>query len=184
MRGWKYVSRGECVKTLIWVIIAACILFIPATFGSSGLVFTFKTMPLIGDNSFKVLSESAIQGFCSLIPSISETLIDCLRYCFTYGIYFYFGILILDILFALILIITQHNSIRMFAKIFSVFFGIVMLFIAIIFIIYIVGAIIVMAKQSDMIAALEVSGITTAAGFLVFSLIIGIKQFKWFSKAF
>ena len=41
-----------------------------------------------------------------------------------------------------------------------------------------------MAKQSDMIAALEVSGITTAAGFLVFSLIIGIKQFKWFSKAF
>ena len=182
--GWKYVSKGSCINTLVWsIIIAALVLFVPIEFGAGGLKFTFKTLPLIGDGSFSLYALVGASGVDALLGG--GVLPAEILYCYEYGFYFFFGILGVNIIFSILLLITKSNGLRMFCKVFSVLFGIMMLVLMLAFLLIIVGDVVLLISSGvEFMQWLTDSGIVSVLVLFIASLLMAIHQFKWFSNPY
>jgi len=183
-RGWKYVSKGSCINTLVWsIIIAAVVLFVPIEFGSGGVLFTFKTLPLIGEDTFAIYAAAGVSGFDALLGG--GILPIEILYCYEYGFYFFFGIIGVNIIFSILLLITKSNGFRMFCKVLSVIFGIMMLVLMLAFLLIIVGDVYLLIGGSfDFMEWLSGSGIVSVLVLFIASLLMAIHQFKWFSNPY
>ncbi len=178
----SYVSVGKCIFTIIGAIIAACVGFIPFAFTDSGLVFTYKTLPVIGDSSIFVSGAAFISSFCSIIPQITPEIYEYIFKGFKFCVYAYFIILAADIILAFFLAIFRINFFRILCRTFSIIAGIIMFSIMLMFLAYIVGVVyFIIETQPDIMQTLKTSGILAALGFVILSGVLIKKQFRWFT---
>ena len=184
----KNVNVKQCFFTIIGALLGCLVLLLPATFGDQ-FTFLFEYTPFISEfDRFDMTSTSTIlQGLTALFK-LDESILQYAILAFTYAPYAYFGILALDVLFALLLIITRSQILRVLFKIISILLAIVMLAFALCYIAYIVGFaglfIFAIYKIEDALTAINNSGILVALGFVVFGFIFTKKQLKWFAKLY
>lgn len=186
---WRNVSVKECFGTILFAIILfGIILIVPFSFSESGIVYTFQTMPFIGDGLFLMYGAEALTNFLGLIPEAS-VYAELAPMVFTYGVYAFFIILAADVVFALLLILTKFKLLRTLFRLISLISSLVMLVLGSMFILYITGfvASLIMAGNfenivNDIILLVQTKGVTTALALSIASYILVRKQLKWFKK--
>lgn len=190
----KNVNLKQCVGTIIFALVSLCVLFIPFTFGAAGINCSYKAFisDESGVNLITVASANALEGFLSVAKITEQSTIEIISQILYYGERAYFVILAADILFALLLIFTRSQILRLIFKIISILFGFAMLAVFasnIIYIAGIAGGFICSTDLMDMgmeavMSILETSGILFALGTMLFSAFLVKKQFKWFAKLY
>lgn len=184
---WKHVSVGACIWTIVACVLCLSIVFVPF-FIETGkdTILTIKTMPIIGDGSFTKHYDDAASGFIQLVPGASG-IHNLLYSVFSCMIYVYMGILIIDLIFAIILAALRLKLMRKIFKVFSIIFGFIMLLNGAALIVYIIGLVSFHFNHdifSNFIHFFLTSGLLPILVMCVFSFIISAKQFKWFSKPY
>lgn len=183
----KNVDLKQCIGTIIYALIALCIVFVPITFGEAGLSSAYNALPVIGDGSFGYMQAKALQGFMA-VTHMELSSVNFLAYLFAGGTYAYFIIFILDIIFCIVLFITRSEITRLIFKIISIIAGVIMLINGFACILYIVGFaglfIQAIIPADQIMVALETSGILFIIAMMLFSFFAVKKQIKWFAKLF
>lgn len=184
----KNVNIKQCFFIIIGALLGAILFLAPATFGKS-FTFLYEYVPFISSaKEFDITSATLMmQGFAAL-SKLDESIISYLLMAYSYAPFIYVGVLVADILFALLLLITRSQILRIIFKIISILFALVMFVIAILYLIYIVGfaGLIIHAiiKVEELMSALDASGILVALAFVIFGFIYTGKQLKWFAKLY
>ena len=184
----KNVNIKQCIFTIIGALLGCLALLLPATFGDK-FTFLFEYTPFISKaESFDMTSTMFIMQGLNEFFKFDESILEYILIAFSYAPYVYFGILAIDVLFALLLIITRSQIMRIIFKVISILLAFVMLAFAICYIAYIVGFaglfIFAICKIEDLITALNNSGLLVALGFVVFGFIFTGKQLKWFARLY
>ncbi len=175
------VQIGQCIKTIIISLIAFCTAIIPFTL-SGELIFTFKTLPIIGDGSIVAYQNGIISYFTTKV-GFSNSIIDLI---FNYNIYILYGILLANVLFSLLLIILRFNFLRIIFKVLTIIFGFALIVVALSYLVMVVALIYCMFSGYfdlyDVLNSLLNCGIIYyfVTMFFVFA-IIG-KQFGYYPK--
>ncbi len=181
----RNVSVKQCVATIIFSLVVCLLTFIPYTFGNAGLNFTFKFLPLIGNGEIMNTPELITNGLVSLL-SLDASVMDILTIGLNYYVVVFYGIVLFDILAAIVLIIFRNNVLRIIFKVISIIAGIVMLLIAVLGIVYILGLVGGIASGTiqldNVISHLENTGILFILILIIFACFMSIKQFRWFGK--
>ncbi len=184
----KNVNVKQCVFMIIGTILGMLILLVPATFGDK-LTFFFQHIPFLsGINKFDLTSTALMmQGLAGLL-GLTEQITSLLSTIFSFTPFVYFGILVFDFIFSLLLIIIRSEKLRLICKIISIILSIVMFFICILYLIYIIGFLGLIIKGilpfDQISSSINSSGILLALAFVFFSFIFFIKQIKWFAKLY
>ncbi len=180
---WKYVSIGNNIKVLIFVLISFAFLFVPFAITEEELIFTFSKLPIIGDGQMVTTAEIATDYFGLLIPSLGESITSLVKSLFGIAYTVFMGILVADVLFCLLLSIFRVNALRIIIKILSIFCGFIMIIFAVLNLVYVVGFFNASGMYEigffDMI---KTSGVIPAFAFFILGIIYAIKQFKWYSR--
>lgn len=182
----KNVDRKQCVGTLIFSLFAIATLFIPFIIRET--TFAFNYAPILGDGSwpdmlysyvlsaFKLLEmEEIVLNNASIINTICSA-----------SFFIFYGIVLFDFLFSLILIIFPCNVLRIIVKVFTIIFGFVMILTTILHVMFIIGFI---AYLTNQVAAgvgfrevVQVGGIIYLVVVTMFCYLLMSKQFKWFRR--
>lgn len=181
----KNVSVKQCVSTIIISLIALCVIFIPITFGNIGIKLTYKSLPLVGDGTLQLIQADIAMGFSLLINQDISSLVST---ALNIGTIAFFVILLANILFSLILIITRSQICRIIFKTYTILAGFVMICILLLSLIHIGGIIGLIVKGEVELEAimtlLEKSAILTMLGMAIMSGVLISKQFKWFTRLY
>ncbi len=186
---WKYVSVSDCVKIIIFSVIMLLIAFIPFSFSSdtTSQVLSLKILPIIGSEQ-EILESSReiiINGISATISTIPSSTLDLLNTFFSLSFDLFFGIVLFDLVASIILAITRVNVLRKILRVISIICGFAMIFINICCILYVLGIVCTVIQNFE-----ELNTVVLSNGTLffivmqVFSLILAVKQFKWFSKPY
>jgi hypothetical protein len=180
----KNVNVSQCIKTIIISIIALCVLFVPITFGNSGFNFTFSGLPLIGNGLLSSAQVESAYGF-SLLTGLDANLVALLLNIASIA---YFVILILNVIFAIILIISRNEICRLIFKIYTIVAGVLMILVLLMSIVHIIGfaGLIIQAviPIEQAMTAVETSAILTAFAMSILSGALIGSQFRWFEKLY
>ncbi len=182
----KSVSISQLIKTLIICLCFALVCLIPIMIDPS-VAFFFETLPFIGHPEY--LFSMAEINYFAFMTQIGAESIEAIRvvasictYGFQYSVYAFFGILILNILFALLLLIIRANVLRVIFKVFSIIFGILSIVMATFFLIYIAALVTLAIMGADLMTiAFECLGIHAIVMFAL-SIVLATRQFKWYSR--
>lgn len=198
----KNVDVKQSVKTLIFCAIALLLaMFIPFTYGEN-TTLSFKVLPVFNEGNLVSVYRSEI--LCGIISMLSgsgvaaetvDMLSNTAATLSSIAPYLFFGILIADVLFSILIITTHSVTVRIIAKTFSIIFGIIMLAIFILSLVTLIG-IGYCSVVGDYRPTEFCGSLTTAADYfaacgtiyfavqaLISFLLIG-RQFKWFSKLY
>lgn len=183
---WKYVSVGNCIKTIIVALIMLCIVFVPISFATdAGTVFTYAKLPVVGDGTVSALFETEASYVSLILTNLNESQINLIQTVSTYAFYAYFIILAADVVFAFILAIFRSRVMRKIFEIISILFGIAMIVISLSSLAFVVLNILAVLKGSaDFNTIVYTGGVTTMLAMFVLALILVFKQFKFFRKPF
>ena len=198
----KNVDVKQCVKTLIFCVIAILLaMFIPFTYGEN-TTLSFRVLPVLNEKNIVSFYQTEIlSGVISMlgasgvaaetvevITSTAATVSNIVPYLF-------FGILLANVLFSLLLIITRFVTVRIIAKTLSVLFGIIMLAIFIVSLATLIGigycSVVGDYRPTEFCGSLtSAADYFAACGTIYFvaqtllSFILIGRQFKWFSKLY
>ena len=177
----KNVSIKQCIITIIASLIALCVLFIPLSF--NGGPMAFKTMPIIGDGSYLELQKYIAGGF-SALANLDESAINVVAMLLNYSIYAYIGILVLDIVFAVFLIITKSVIARIIFKVFSIIFAIAFVAISAIQLLHIGGYIgwTLHDMNAEIAMCPTIDAFVFAIAIMAVSIVMVNRQKNWFAR--
>ncbi len=178
----KHVWIAQCVRILLFTLFVCCTIFIPFSITDDGIVYSFSKFPLMGDASIADNFIFVVQNLQQL-TNLSEEIMIYVSYAYEYCLYAFYGILALDFIFALVLIITRLNLLRVLFRIVVILCGFVMLAILVLCLGYIVAYIYSAFASGDfnnLLPVLQEKGIIFAFGLTIFSGIMIKKQFSWF----
>ena len=180
----KKASAKKCFLTMLFALISLVLVMVPLTFGSVGLTFTYEYLPFIGNGELMTASALSVNFASSFVPL---AILEYLTYALSYFVVAFFGILIANFVFALILMIFRANFLRVILRIFSIIFGIAIILIFILSLFSIVSIVVELIKSgieiSSLIDALGATGILLYLAIAILSAILIKKQFCWFAKA-
>ncbi|MBQ8427005.1 MAG: hypothetical protein IJX16_04510 [Clostridia bacterium] len=181
----KNVSVKQCFKTIFLSLIALCVAFIPITFGNVGINMTYQALPIISDGSIAEIQVVAAEGFSLLVGSdVSAIIANALNI----GTIAYFGILVANIVFSLLLIFTRSQILRIIFKVYTIIAGFAMICILLLSIVHIVGVSGFIIKGvvpiEEIMSFLETSAILTMLGMAIMSGVNIGKQFRWFERLY
>lgn len=184
---WKHVSVGACIWTIIFTVFCICTFFIPFAVGpNTETILTVKTLPVIGDGSFQNYAAPSLAGLKEIF-SLSDGGANFIGFFFANNIIFFYVIVFIDLIFAIILAIFRIKLMRKIFKGISIGFGILTLLIAISFLAYIVGLVSFHFDNdifSNFIHFFLTSGLLPSLVICILCFILSAKQFKWFSKPY
>lgn len=198
----KNVDVKQSVKSLIFCAIALLLtMFIPFTYGEN-TTLSFKVLPILNEgNVVSVYRSEILCGIISILAGsgvAAETVVMLNNVAVTLSAiapYLFFGILIADVLFSLLIITTHSVTIRIIAKVFSVIFGVIMLAIFILSLATLIGigycSVVGDYRPTEFCGSLvNAADYFAACGTIYFAvqtliafLLIG-RQFKWFAKLY
>lgn len=182
VKNYKNVSIKQSIGIIIFCLFTALILLVPFTFGNAGIHYSYES--LLGFfNGNQVVPVAVSDGLIALFgSSIGGIILPLLNY---YPIIF-FGIILFDILAALITIIFRSEIMRLIFKILSIIFGFVMIALASCALLHVAGIagqfIMGIQPMDALMPILEQSGVLFAIAVLVFAILLSPKQFRWFYK--
>lgn len=178
----RRVWIGQCVRIIIFCLIVFCTVLIPFSLNGE-MVMAYAKLPLIGNSEIITHATNSALGLKSLIGIPSESM-DIINFIYQSYVYFFYGILLADIIFAILLIITRLNGLRIAFKIISIIFAFIMLAITLANVGYILGLIyyaILNLGFEEVLPTILGSGIIYALGLAIFSGILIKRQFAWFA---
>ncbi len=183
----KNVSVKQCFGTIFFSLFALCVALIPITFGNTGINMTFKALPIIGDGSIAVAQTNSANGIVVLFK-LSESLSETFASLLNIATLAFYGILLANIVFALFLVITRLQKIRIIFKIYSILAGFAMIFILAMSLVHIIGFFGLIIQGiipiESVMTAIETSAILTAIGTAIISALLIGKQFRWFARLY
>lgn len=179
-RRFNHVSIGKSLSLAIFSVIALLIFFfVPISFGTSeGVIFTFKTLPIISDGSIVVFTTAPLLGIAATIPSIPVEVIDIFINAFNYGIYAILIIFVVNFVSGLLLALTRSNGLRAFFKVLGIIMGIIMIILGLLFLIYVAGCVCLMIQGAEILEVLKGSGLVMAFVMMIVCFISANKNFK------
>jgi hypothetical protein len=183
----KNVNVKNCFNTLIICLLALLVAFVPFIFGSGMFVFFFETLPFIGDGS--VITATQISyGYtlsCFFTEAFPEIFYKILEIITNWQAIAYFAIIGLDIVFAVLLIVTRFSFLRVLFKIISILLGIILILLTIFNLLYIFGYVLMIFNGEFAFQYLFNSfGVLPVFASLVFCVLLIGKQFTWFKKLY
>ncbi len=181
MKKIKNVDIKQCVGMLIFSIFTICTIFIPFKF--AGPDFAFNHLPVIGNGDIVTSQLSYTSSIFSMLkmsmPSIFETIANA-------SIYIFYGIVLFDLLGALLLIIIRSSVLRIIFKVISIFAGFAMLLMFFVHLFYIFGFIAFIAENLNadinVLNLIQEGGLIFIVVLFLFSFLLISKQFKWFRR--
>ncbi len=181
-KNWFYVSITSCIGSLIWaVVIFAITLFVPFSVGGDGLIFTYQVLPVIGNgtifNYFTIISN----GVGNLL---GEGLIEITNTILTVALYVFYGTLIADVLFSIVLMIFRNRYLRIVLRTISIILAIAIVLSFITWLYYMVGVAGLIFGGADINLSITNSGLVFAFGFALLNGIFIERQFKFFAKPY
>lgn len=179
---WKYVSVGNNIKVLIFVLITFIFLFVPFSF-SEGIIYTHAKLPIIGDG--EIIEYAKISGdfFAEFIQKTEGSLPSFLYSLYNFSYQMFMVVLVADALFCIILSFLRLNVLRVIMKILSIFCGFFMIAFASINLIYVIGYFYAAGSYAiPFLDMIKQCGVSSAFAFFILGIIYSIKQFKWFSR--
>ncbi len=183
---WRFVSVSQCVWTIIFCVIAACVLFIPFSVGfENGTVLAFAKMPLIGDGEYLIHASEALEGLKRIVSN--EMVLSIIGFFVNNNFYAYFGILILTICFATALAICRNNIVRIVFRVFSIIFACIMILLFFSYLAFFVGSTVYylsVPELTDFSLHFLTGGLISNFGFMLFSFILIFRFFKWFTRPY
>ncbi len=179
---WRKVSVKQCISILIYACIAFLVVFIPFAF-SGGIKFTISTLPLIGSGEFTTSGGTAIYNLLSKIFNVPLVASVALYFSIVTA---YFIMLILDIIFALLLILTKSKALRIVFKIFSIIFSVVFFVVALVNILCVAGLIVTAFTNPNIGTGVadmfKNRGIFAILAMIILSFMFFKMQMFWYSK--
>ncbi len=189
----KNVDLRQCVGTVIFCIIAACIAFIPYVI-SDQLIYAYQVLPsLSGGITFNEVylghQVAMISELFAIIPALAIPAIQTyLPIAMQYSSLIFFGILALDIVFCILLFITRSTILRFLFKIISILCGFIMLALFLCGLLYICGFLCCFINGSllfeEILQHAKLYGVVYYLGFMVASAMLIKRQFKWFARLY
>ncbi|MBQ3116547.1 MAG: hypothetical protein IJC07_05920 [Clostridia bacterium] len=177
----RNVSIKQCIITIVASLIALCVLFIPLSF--NGGPMAIKTMPIFGDGSYLELQKYIAGGFGAL-ANFNDSAVSTVGTILNLSIYAYIGILLCDILFAIILIATKSVIARIIFKVFSIIFAVAFVGIVMIQLLHILGYIgwTLHDITSEVKMCPPVDAFVFAIAVMAVSVVMVNRQKNWFSR--
>lgn len=177
----RNVSIKQCIITIVASLIALCVLFIPLSF--NGGPMAIKTMPIIGDGSYLELQKYIAGGFSSL-ANLGDSGISLIGLLLNLSIYAYIGILLCDILFAILLIATKSVILRIIFKVFSIIFAILFVAIVMIQLLHIAGYVgwTLHDVTSEVKMCPSLDAFVFAIAIMAVSVVMVNRQKNWFAR--
>lgn len=185
----KNVNVKNCFNVIVIGLLAIFAALLPFVFGTGTLVFYYETLPFFG-NPEVITAATAIPfakllSFLPLNQSMLDMISNLLLYVCSFHSLIYFGIILLDLIFAVLLIITRWQWLRWIFRLCSIIAALLMIFLTLVYVLYIVGYVLIMLEGTFTINYLLNSfGILPITYCLVFTVILVPKQFKWFRKLY
>lgn len=181
-KNWFYVSIPSCIGALIWsIVIFAITLFVPFSVGGE-LVFTHQLLPVIGDgtiyNYFAVIAKDGIGVL------LGEGLMAPTYFIFSFSLLIFYCTLLLDILFAILLMIFRNRYLRIVLRTISIILAVAITFTFLAWLFYMVGVAGLIFGGADINLAITNSGLIFAFGFALLNGIFIERQFKFFAKPY
>ncbi len=184
-RNWKNVSIAECFGIILCSLICCLVAVIP--FSLDPMTLSFETLPLLANeesNIMTTINSVNADGLITAIPML-EDFEELISLVFEYAIDGYFIIIFVNIFASIVLMLTQSKIVRKVCRVVSVIFGICLILIAVLFLVYAVSIFMASGSAWETIGdLLNNTGILFALGMFVFGLIIGAKQCRWFKQPF
>ncbi len=181
------VSVKQCIGTILFSIFAACLVFIPLTFGSLPISFTYEYLPFVGNGKLLQAPMTILAGVSSMFK-LEQNLIEYVGIVLNLTPVVFFSILIFNIVSSLLLAILRFSFLRVIFKIISIICGFLMIVITLSNLLFIVGFcgnfISGSAPIENIMNELETSRILLAISMLVLSSMLIKKQFVWFAKLY
>ena len=183
----RNVNVKNTFNTIIFSLIALLFLFVPFSIkSSSNFVMLYEKFPIIGDE----VAGEAISGLLYMLVSplyeidfeLLWLILDGLVEFSYYLPVILFAIFVVDLVFAITLLIFRRNFIRVLFKILSIFLGLTLILIAIILITYMSITIIAFGFTTEML--FNDAGMFSISSSILISLVISVKQFTWFKKLY
>lgn len=179
---WKNVSIPQCF--LIMFVSILCLVVFAIPFSISPLEFSFRELLNKESNLIDKIVLVAEQGIPQVI-SATEQYKKIMEIAYKYLIYGYIGVIALNFACAFLLILTRSNILRKLFRLFSVIFGLCLIISALAFILYLVGIYgFYSINDFGIKKTISETGALFAVGMIVFSIILSVKQFHWFTAPF
>lgn len=182
----KNVSIKQCIGTIIFSVLALVVLFIPYTFGNSGMKFAFALCPIFGDGTITETPIIISQGAATLFGM--ESLIDIFQILLDLDTLIFIFIIFFNVFFSLVLAISKSEILRFVCKIITIIAGFLMIVIMLSSILHLVGIIGALTsgvvEMQNFMAELEVSGVLFALGSAIISGLMIKRQFCSFAKLY
>lgn len=181
---WKHVSVSACIWTIAFAVFCLATLCVP--FSSGYETKTVLTYTALRNGSFQSYVAPAVDGLVGIF-NLSDGFARFIAFFFRNGAFFFYSIVITDLLFAIVLAIFRLRLMRKIFKGFSIAFGFFMILIALLFLAYIIGLISFHFHNdifSNFIHFFLTSGLLPSLILCLLSFILAAKQFKWFSKPY
>ncbi len=168
---------GQCIGTIIFSIITFLTALIPYSI-KDGVTLSINYMPLFGNGVMK-LNQLGVVNNIGLIGGIPN-------FIFGNNVLILNIILMFNVFFSLLLIITRSNVLRIIVKIFSIILGVFLIIIAISYIVITVSIIYALFSGyfplNDILSSVMTSGIIYYFVTLFFIIVLAGKQFRWYTE--
>lgn len=178
----KSIWIGQCISTIIFSAITFLTVLIPYSI-NNGVSHALDYMPVIGDGTIIDKQVGVVNNLFSIIGVNFNTF----SFIFKNNVIIFYSILLLNVLFSLLLILTRVNILRIIFKIISSLFGIALIIISLSYFIIIVCTIYSLftgyfGPLNNVLNAMLSCGIIYYFITIFFISILSRKQFGWFSE--
>ena len=172
---------GQCISTIIFSIICFLTVLIPYKI-SGGVEYTLTFIPIIGNNTITSNQLSLTANFLDGIRLSS----NIFSFIFSNNVLIFYSVLVFNVVFSLILIITRLNVLRIIAKIIAIISAITLIVITLSYIFIIVSIFYALFSGyypiSEFFPSLLTSGVIYYFVTLFFIIALIRKEFTTFSK--
>ena len=173
---------GQCIKTIIFSMVAFLTILLPYSI-NEGVTFTLNVMPVLGNSTMIDAQYGVVCNFFALIRLPADSYF--FFYIFKVNVIVFYSILIANVFFSLLLIVSQANFLRIIVRILSIIFSVFMFIISLSYFVTIVCIIYALFSgyyQTDILLSLKTCGIIYYFVTIFFSSILIRKQVEWFDK--
>ncbi len=182
------VDVWQCVRALIFSIFILCLALIPLSFATdSNGEAAYTVLPIIGNGKIvdaqKIYVDALLNKFGLMaMPEVVLYAQIAVEYCF----YVFYGILVANVLFNLVLILVRLPLFRILFKIISILAGFAMIIVSVTLLATIIGFFISFIDAATPLnqlgEAILGSGIIFVFINMIFAFALIGKQFRWYAK--
>ena len=173
---YQTILPARCFTCILVSLIALCVLFIPL---NGEPVYTL--MPIVGNGEIEYFNRNLVFYFIDF-TGLSSNIESYINTAMHYGPYAYLIILSANVIFSLLLLLTNAESLRQFFNFCSLIFGFTMMLIMLLQLVLIIGFLGQALETLKNFNKIEFKILILPSVMLFTSSYCSRKQFKWFKS--